>query len=88
MSHTFELKLPDSIHESLIKKAKSSGLSPEELITELIKAAVEDDNKDPLEDFIGAFNSGGSDWADEHDRYIGKSAINNNARSSTERLDG
>lgn len=78
MSHTFELKLPDSIHELLIKKAESSGLSPEELITELIKVAVEDKSKDPLEDFIGAFDSGGSDWTEQHDRFIGRSAMDDN----------
>lgn len=47
MSHTIELELPDPIHDSPIKKAERFGLSPEALITELIKAAVEDPRLDP-----------------------------------------
>jgi len=30
---------------------------------------------DPLEKFIGAFNSNIPDWADEHDKYLGQSFL-------------
>lgn len=82
MSYTIKLELPDSIHDSLLKKAERSGLSPEALITELIKTAVEDETDDPLEDFIGAIESGGSDWLAQHDYYIGQSAIDDHQSST------
>ena len=75
MSHIIEIELPESVHESLIKKAKSSGLTAENLAKELITAAVKETSNDPIENFIGAFDSQGSDWVDQHDHYIGKSAI-------------
>ena len=39
---------------------KKSGRPPESL------------ESDPLEKFIGAFSSSGSDWADHHDKYLGE----------------
>ena len=34
-----------------------------------------EDIEDPLDKFIGAFNSGIPDWADNHDKYIGEALM-------------
>ncbi len=75
MSHIIELKLSESVHESLTKQAISSGMSTEALAESLLIEAAKSFNDDPLEKFIGAFDSKGSDWADQHDKYIGQEAI-------------
>ncbi len=75
MSHMIELELPDLVHEFLTKKAQSFGVSTEAFATELLEKMAKDSDSDPLEMFIGAFDSQGSDWADHHDEYIGKAAI-------------
>ncbi len=75
MSHIIELELSDLVHKFLTKKAQSSGVSTEIFATELLEKVAKDSDSDPLEKFIGAFDSQGSDWADHHDKYIGKAAI-------------
>ncbi len=73
--HIIELELPEFVHESLTRKAIISGVSTEVLASRLLVAAAKDLNSDPLEKFIGAFDSEGSDWADQHDSYIGRAAL-------------
>ena len=75
MSQILELKLPDSIHKALKGRAQSSGMSEEALAIELLKSTLEKMEADPLERFIGAIDSGGSDWVSNHDSYVvGQSA--------------
>ena len=82
MSQTIELELPDAVHESLLKKAEKTGVSPQVLIASLVEAAVnEKSDDDPLESFIGAFDSQNADWIDRHDEYTGHSVMS----SGTER---
>ncbi len=73
MEHTMTLNLPESIYRSLIRKAEQSGQPPEALTLLLLASAVQPEAGDPLEAFIGAFDSGGSDWADRHDVHLGNS---------------
>jgi hypothetical protein len=73
MNHSLTLELPDNVYESLVKKAKQAGKSPEALAVQLLTAATQAIIDDPLEQFIGAFSSHGSDWADAHDKYFGLS---------------
>jgi hypothetical protein len=77
MSHTLSLELPDDVHKALLDKAKQAGKSPEVFAVQLLASATATLMPDPLEQFIGAFSSRGSDWADEHDKYLGRSAIEN-----------
>jgi hypothetical protein len=77
MSHTLSLELPEELHKSLLEKAKQAGKSPEAFAVQLLASATATVMHDPLEQFIGAFSSHGSDWADEHDTYLGRSAIEN-----------
>lgn len=71
MGRTIALDIPDGIYESLARKAKQAGCTPEELALELITSANGDVVDDPVEKFIGAFKSNVPDWLDRHDHYIG-----------------
>lgn len=71
--HTLTLEVPEAVYEPLRKTAEQSGQSPEVLAVQWLTAAVQQLVEDPVEKFIGAFNSQGSDWADHHDRYVGQS---------------
>ena len=74
MNYPLMLELPENVYESLIKKAKQAGKPPEVLAVQLLATATQTLIDDPLEPFIGAFSSHGSDWADTHDKYLGLSA--------------
>jgi hypothetical protein len=73
MGHRLVLDVPDDVYKSLVKIAEQTGQSQEILAVEWLAAASRYLAHDPLERFIGAFNSSGSDWANNHDLYIGKS---------------
>jgi hypothetical protein len=73
MSHDLILELPENVYESLLEKANQSRKSPETLVVQLLTAAIQAAIDDPLERFIGAFSSHGSDWADAHDKHLGLS---------------
>jgi hypothetical protein len=75
MTHILTLEVPEAVHNSLVRKATSAGQSTEAVAVELLIAAAKESASDPLEEFIGAFNSGGSDWANRHDHYIGRAAM-------------
>ncbi len=72
MGHTMTLNMPEELYRSLVQRAKKVGQEPESLAVQLLTTATEPDANDPLEPFIGAFSSQGSDWADRHDTYLGK----------------
>ncbi len=59
----------------MTKQAISSGMSTKALAESLLIEVAKSFNNDPLEKFIGAFDSKGSDWVDRHDKYIGQEAI-------------
>jgi len=67
------LNLPESVYEPLRKTAEQSGQSPEGLAVEWLRAAVQHLGEDPVEQFIGAFNSQGTDWTDHHGQHLGQS---------------
>jgi hypothetical protein len=70
MSHTFTLDIPEEIDEPLKKTAEQNGQSPETLAVQWLTVAVQRLVDDPLEKFIGAFDSQETDWADHHDQYL------------------
>jgi hypothetical protein len=84
MSYTLTIEVPDSIYEPLQRTASQTGQSPEALITQWVSVAVKQFADDPLEQFIGALRSQGSDWADNHDQHLGK-AIANTMQTSVPR---
>jgi hypothetical protein len=71
MNHPLTLELPENVYESLLEKARQAGKSPEAFAVQLLSAATPTVIDDPLEQFIGAFSSYNSDWADAHDKYLG-----------------
>jgi len=75
MGCTLVLEVPEDVYEPLMKTAKQIGQPPEALAIQWLANAARNLAVDPLERFIGAFSSNVSDWADEHDKYIGKSIM-------------
>ena len=74
MTHSLTLKLPDSVFKPLAEKAKAEGRSVEDVVIERL-AGNESEMlaDDPLDRFVGAFNSDTPDWADNHDQYLAQS---------------
>jgi len=70
MTHTLQLEVPEEVYTSLVRRARQAGRPPEQLALEWLAQASQLAADDPLEKFIGALNSRGSDWADRHDHYL------------------
>lgn len=75
MSHVLQLELPEDIYKPLVKNAKRKGRSPEEIAIEYLKSILLKLEDDPIEKFIGAFQSDIPDWADQHDKYLGQTQM-------------
>jgi hypothetical protein len=73
MPHTLTLEVPEDVYGLLRHIAGQTDLTPEELAADWLAKAVRQFMGDPALKFIGAFDSGGLDWADQHDKYIGQS---------------
>jgi len=73
MGHPLTLNVPEKLYQSLVRQAEESGQPPETVAVQLLTTATQSEAGDPLEAFIGAFDSQGSDWADRHDDYLGSS---------------
>ncbi len=84
MRHTLTLDVPEDVYQSLRQKAEQIGQSPEALAVQLLATATQHQSADPLEQFIGAFDSQGSDWADHHDTYLGQSVRDTMRREASE----
>ncbi len=78
------LEVPEEIYEPLLKEAEQTGQPPESVAVRWLAQAVREAVDDPLEPFIGAFASGGSNWADRHDRYLGEAALDTATNSEGE----
>jgi len=76
MGYSLTLELPENVYQSLKKTATQTEQSPEALAVQWLKKITQQQEIDPLEKFIGAFNSNIPDWADEHDKYLGQSLLN------------
>lgn len=72
MERALVLEIPEQVYSSLLKTAEQTGRSPEEVATQWLLETASTLADDPLERFIGFFNSTIPDWADAHDRYLGK----------------
>ena len=77
MGNTLVLEVPAEVYKPLAQKAKRVGRTPEELAVEWLTVTLRYAVDDPVENFIGAFDSQGLDWADEHDKYLGLSLLHN-----------
>ena len=75
MNHTLTLEIPEEIYEPLAKSAEQTGRTPEQMAAQLVTERVRQLADDPVEKFIGAFSSNTSDWADDHDKYVGEELL-------------
>lgn len=73
MQYHLTLDLPENVYYSLVKSSQQMGRSPEDLACEWLTSAVQFADEDPLEPFIGSFQSNVFDWAENHDVYLGLS---------------
>jgi hypothetical protein len=76
MGQTIKLDLPDEVYRSLVASAQLQGQTPEELAVHILAEGMQQVGEDPLDRFIGAFNSKMPGWSDKHDEYIGAEALN------------
>jgi hypothetical protein len=72
MSQIVTISLPDALYETLTNTARQTGQPLETVAARWLAAAARHFAHDPLDSFIGAFDSGGIDWADNHDHYFGQ----------------
>jgi predicted transcriptional regulator len=75
MGHSVTLEIPEDVFESLRKIAEQTGRTPEEVIIQSVTTQTRQAAVEPLDKWIGAFDSGITDWADNHDKYIGESIL-------------
>lgn len=75
MEHTLTLKVPENIYQPLAEAAEQAGRTPEDLAREWLATAIRASVQDPVENFIGAFGSNIPDWADQHDKYIAQTLM-------------
>lgn len=75
MGHKLTLDLPDEVYESLTRTAKETSQPPDAVAAQLLASVTQQVAEDPLERFIGAFDSRGSDWADRHDKHLGEAIV-------------
>jgi hypothetical protein len=75
MGRTLLLEVPDEIYGPLVQTAQTTGHAPEDLALEWLQLALRNVEHDPLEEFIGALAGPPSDWADQHDDYLGHELI-------------
>jgi len=73
MGHALLLDVPEDVFGSLVKTAEQTGQQPEALALQWLAQASQPASDDPLESFIGAFTSHGSDWIERHDEHLGQS---------------
>jgi hypothetical protein len=73
MTHTLTLELPEEIYEPLVKSAEQLGKAAEQMAVQILADSVRQFEDDPIEKFIGAFDSGVPDLGTRHHEYIGQS---------------
>ena len=77
MTQRLLIQVPEDTYESLAKLARETGSAPEELAAQWVVNAAHKLTDDPLLSAIGLVKSLPSDvptdWADNHDKYIGES---------------
>ena len=79
MSHILNIPVSDTLYETLTKMARETGQPLETVATKWLTAAAKQFADDPLDSFIGAFDSGHIDWADNHDHYLGQAILEDGA---------
>lgn len=84
MGHTLTLEIPEDVFESLQKIAKQTGRTPEEIILQSVATHARQVADDPLDKWIGAFDSGLPDLGTRHHEYVGQSLLEEMRQSDDE----
>lgn len=89
MSYRLQIMISETLYTMLTQQARQTGQSLEVLATTWLTAAANQFAHDPLDAFLGAFDSGGCDWADNHARYLGQMSWDTHPPDQHERhIDG
>ncbi len=75
MGHALLLELSEEIYQPLIKTAQQSGDTPEQVATSWLEAVIRRGGQDPIEKFIGAFQSNNFNWTEQHDLILGQELL-------------
>ncbi len=75
MSQTLQVEISDEAYLHLSRLAQNEGKTPAELGAEIVNRNIAHLLHDPLDEFIGKFNSGVSDAAENHDFHIGEALL-------------
>ncbi|HKP84762.1 MAG TPA: hypothetical protein VJZ26_01620 [Blastocatellia bacterium] len=73
MGRTLTLELSEEVYEPLAKSAEQVGKTPEQMVVQILTESIRQFEDDPIEKFIGAFDSGITDLGTRHHEYIGQS---------------
>jgi len=69
------IELSEAVYQSLSKEAEAQGRKVEEILVERLVRDAPGQIDDPFEKLIGAFDSGGMNWAEKHDEYLGENLM-------------
>jgi hypothetical protein len=75
MSKTLSIEIPDEIYQTFLQTAERLGQSPEAIVSQWIVTQHQTQVSDPLDSFIGAFNSEIPDWTSRYDEYLGAALL-------------
>lgn len=75
MGHSLLLELPEEIYQPLAEVAQKNGDTPEQVATDWLVAIVRQTGQDPVDRFIGVFQSNIFDWTEQHDLYLGQELL-------------
>jgi hypothetical protein len=70
MTHQLLLNIPENIYQKLIIKAQKQEQTLENIALKYLDKITVEMEEDPLDSFIGAFNSDKIDWLENHDHYL------------------
>ncbi len=75
MTHSIVLEVPENIYQAIVEEAEAKGRKIEEIALERLAVKKPKQTADPLDKFIGSFDSKGMDWARRHDEYLGENLM-------------
>ncbi|MBI3944697.1 MAG: hypothetical protein HY321_02155 [Armatimonadetes bacterium] len=75
MSRTLVLEVPEAVYEALKTAAQSKGQAPEAAGVEWLEHMARLAAEDPLEPWIGAFESGIPGWSLRHHELLGEALM-------------
>jgi predicted transcriptional regulator len=75
MPKTLTIELPDEIYEGLQKLAEKWKTTPERIAADWVVLQADQVLNDPLEEIIGAIDTGVIGWGERHDELLGEALM-------------